>query len=199
MDRPRHCAASAAIMWSSTIDTSASTPSPCAISVSLAITSHSSGTPGSSGSTASGVVGDVAHRELEQQHVVVRAFQLRRNGQHDVGVLGRLVQVHVDADHELEVRERVGELVRVRCRQHRIAADGDERANLTRTRGEDLLGENGRPGTPPRPPGGRSPASARDRSGSRDRSPAHRACSDRRRRASGTSIHPVGRGCRSTR
>ena len=65
-------------------------------------------------------------------------------------------------------------------------------ADLTRARGEDLLGEDGRPGTRPAPRGGRSPASARDRSGTRVRCRARRGSSDRRRRASRTS-HPPGR------
>ena len=52
------------------------------------------------------VVGHVAHREAQQRHVVVRALQRRGRGEDDVGVAGRLVDVDVDADHEVQTLER---------------------------------------------------------------------------------------------
>ena len=71
----------------------------------------------------------------KQQHVVVAALELRRRRQDHVGVTGRLVQVHVDADHELEVVERVGELLAVRAsRAPGLPGQRDERPQLARRR-----------------------------------------------------------------
>src|SRR5262249_60624160 len=56
---------------------------------------------------------------------------------------GRLVQVDVQAHHELEPGERARQPVAVRRAEDRIAGDRDERADLALARGLDLLGEAG--------------------------------------------------------
>ena len=55
----------------------------------------------------------------------------------------RLVEVEVDADHEVERLERGGEAVAVRRRQHRVAGDREQRADLAVARRLDLLGQAG--------------------------------------------------------
>src|SRR4051794_690179 len=53
----------------------------------------------------------------------------------------RLVAVDVDAHHEVDRREGTVEPAGLGIRQHGIAADRDERADLTVPRRLDLLGE----------------------------------------------------------
>jgi len=56
----------------------------------------------------------------------------------------RLVAVNVDADHQVERVECVGEPVAARRREHRVPGDREECADLAVTRRLDLLGEAGR-------------------------------------------------------
>ncbi|CAM5657113.1 hypothetical protein SGLAM104S_03885 [Streptomyces glaucescens] len=76
-----------------------------------------------------------------------RGAGLRGRGrrQHDVGVPGGLVEVGVDADHEVEGAERLVEAVAVGRGEHGVGGDGDERADrfAVLRRGVDLLGERG--------------------------------------------------------
>ena len=53
----------------------------------------------------------------------------------------RLVEVDVDADHEVERVERLVEAGAVGGREHRVAGDGEERTDLAVARLLDLLGE----------------------------------------------------------
>ena len=76
------------------------------------------------------VVGHVAQRELEQRQVVVALLQRGGRREDHVGVAGGLVDVDVDRHHALEVGQRGVEACRVRRRQHRVAGDGHERADL---------------------------------------------------------------------
>ena len=76
--------------------------------------------------------------------------------------------------HEVERRERAVEPAGVRGREHRVAGDGDERADLTVARRLDLLGERRRPGARRRTRAGRAPGCAGARSARRGRRPASR-------------------------
>ena len=87
------------------------------------------------------VVGDVAHGEAEEGDVVVRALQRRGPGEDDVGVAGGLVDVDVDADHEVQPLERRGQAVAVRRAHRRVAGHGEQRAHLALARRLDLLGQ----------------------------------------------------------
>src|SRR5207244_13084663 len=69
-------------------------------------------------------------------------FRSRRETREDhVGVPGRLVQVDVEAHHEVEPCERARQAVAVRRAEDRIAGDRDETADLALARRLDLLGE----------------------------------------------------------
>src|SRR5207244_12070237 len=71
-------------------------------------------------------------------------FRSRRETREDhVGVPGRLVQVDVEAHHEVEPGERARQAVAVRRAEDRIAGDRDETADLALARRLDLLGEAG--------------------------------------------------------
>jgi hypothetical protein len=71
--------------------------------------------------------------------VPTRKFALGR--QDDVGVPRRLVQVDVDADHEVERGQRAVQPIRVGGRHDRIACQCDQRADLSVARRFDLLGQ----------------------------------------------------------
>ena len=138
-------------------------------SASLARISHSSGWSGG-GHDRRRVVRDVAHRELEQRDVVVGLLQRVGRRQDHVGVARRLVDVDVDRDHELERRERgVEPSAAVRRRDHRIAGDGHERADLPLAR----VSRSPRPWRPraarPASRGGRAPGSCAGRCAARAR------------------------------
>ena len=142
------------------------------------------------------VVGDVADGELQQQQVVVSTLELRGRRQDHVGVAGGLVQVQVDAHHEVEFVERPGQLFAVGRRQHRVAGQCHQRPDLSGPGCPDLLGEHAHRVLAhhfgmPTPPG-----CARGRPRNRAPIPACRVWSPRRPPASGTSIHRVGRDCR---
>ena len=62
-------------------------------------------------------------------------------GQDDVGVAGRLVDVDVERDHEVELLDRRLERRRVGGRDAGVAGDGDERSHLALAGSRDLLGK----------------------------------------------------------
>ena len=99
--------------------------------------------PRAPGRAAPSEVGDVADRQLVEGEVVVSARERRGNGQDHVGARGRLVDVAVDRDHELERLDRRAEPPRVGRREQRVAGDGDQRPDLPLALGLDLLGEAG--------------------------------------------------------
>ena len=88
------------------------------------------------------VVHDVAHTEPVERDVEVLLLHRAGWGQDDVGVARRLVQVDVHADHELQLRQCLVQLLRVRRRQHGVAGETDETAHRVLARGRDLLGED---------------------------------------------------------
>src|SRR5258707_14521119 len=53
----------------------------------------------------------------------------------------RLVEVNVHAQHEVQLAERLRELAAIRRAEHRIARDGDERADLAVSRRQDLFSQ----------------------------------------------------------
>ncbi|MCY1359028.1 hypothetical protein D9M69_455820 [compost metagenome] len=66
----------------------------------------------------------------------------RRGGRQDqVGIASGLVDVEVDAEHELQAVQRSLQLTAVGRRQHRVAGHRDQCANLPVARGQHLLGE----------------------------------------------------------
>ena len=69
---------------------------------------HSAIAPGSSSIERRRVVGDVADREVVERDVVVAARELGLGREDHVGVARRLVEVDVDAHHELERRRARG-------------------------------------------------------------------------------------------
>ena len=77
--------------------------------------------------------------------VVVRALRGRRRGQHHVGVAGGLVEVRVDADHEVQSGQRLVEPVAVGGGEDGVGGDGDDRPHRLALLGGgvDLLGERG--------------------------------------------------------
>ena len=110
----------------------------------------------SSGTAGAGVADLVAHGEGVEGEVVVGALRGRRRRQDDVGVAGGLVEVRVDADHEVEPVERLVEPVAVGRGQHGVAGDGDQGADRLPSPGRvDLLGERGERAVRPWPRGGR--------------------------------------------
>jgi hypothetical protein len=103
---------------------------------------HPAGFQGDGGA----VVADlVAHGEGVEGEVVVRALGGRGRRQDDVGVARGLVEVGVDADHEVQGVQGLVEPVAVGCGQHRVGGDGDEGPDRLAPlgRGVDLLGERG--------------------------------------------------------
>ena len=91
-------------VWSSSSAGSASAPAPCASMAELGEDLPFVGFTVLDREHRLGVVGDVAHRELQQGQVVVAALEARWRGQDHIGVPGRLVQVDVDRHHEVEGR-----------------------------------------------------------------------------------------------
>lgn len=86
----------------------------------------------------------VADREGVEREVEVGAPGGRRRGQYDVRVARGLVEVGVDADHEVEaVGECPVQAVPVGRREHRVARDDDERPDPVLPGCLDLLGERG--------------------------------------------------------
>ena len=83
----------------------------------------------------------VAHREHVEDQVVVVALQRRGRRQDHVGVPGRLVEVEVDGDHEVQPRERLVEPLAVGGRQHRVAGDVSSARTWPSPGREDLVGE----------------------------------------------------------
>ena len=85
------------------------------------------------------VVRDVADGERVQREVVVALGQRPRRREDHVGVLGGLVAVDVDRDHEVERHERAIQPARVGRGDDRVARDRDHRPDLSVTRCLDLV------------------------------------------------------------
>ena len=184
------------ITRSSHASMSASAPWPAAIAASRRMISHSCGRPSAQRQDRRRPVRDAADGELVERGVVVRLRQRLGSGKDHVGVPGGLVDVDVDADHEVEVVDGVGERLRVGRRDERVARDRDQRAHLALARRRDLPGE-------------RRPRAARrmTRAGRATRlvqrpvmtplpvRPRPTSCAGPRRRAR-TSRRPRDRGCR---
>ena len=181
---------------SSSASTSASGPGPRRSPVSRSRISHSSGSPAASGEHRRRVVGDVADGEAVERDVVVRALERRRRRQDHVGVARGLVEVEVDADHELERLERRGQPLAVRRREHRVAGDREQRADLALARGLDLLRQAGDGQLAEHLGAARARGCA---SGPKACAPGARSCRPAGRPAAGTSRRPARRGCRSGR
>ena len=77
----------------------------------------------------SAVVSNITNGELQQQHVVMIALQLRRHWQNHIGVTRRFVEIQINTDHQLEFFKSIRELTRVRRRQNRIAGNSNKRLN----------------------------------------------------------------------
>src|SRR5690606_15314360 len=89
-----------------------------------------------------GVRGHVAYGEGREREVEVTAAGGVHGREDHAGMAGGLVEIRVNADHEVEPGERLVEAGAVRCGECGVAGDGDERPNLARPRGGDLLGEH---------------------------------------------------------
>ena len=89
------------------------------------------------------IAGGTAHRHARQCDVEVRCVRRRGRRQDDIGVPGGLVEVGIDRDHELQLIHRPGQPPAIGCRQHRVAGDRHQRPDLPRSRGLDLLGQQG--------------------------------------------------------
>ena len=98
--------------------------------------------PSGFGSTAGREARGVADRERVEDEVVVVALERGRRRQDHVGVPGGLVEVDVDRDHEVEPVERLAEPRAVGRRQHRVAGQREQRADLALARRLDLLAQH---------------------------------------------------------
>lgn len=153
------------------------------------------------GHGGAGVTDLVVHGEAVEREVEVGALRGRWRGQDDVGVPGGLVQVRVDADHEVEsVGEGRVEAVAVGRGEHGVGRDDQQGADAVLARGVDLLGQGGDgqfalglgvPGDPARPAAERE-ALARDGFAR----PWFGGPRGARSRRAGTARRPAGRGCR---
>ncbi len=145
-----------------------------------------------------GEVGHVAHRELVEREVVVRALERGRAGQDDVGVAARLVDVDVQADEQVEPVERGLKPVGVRRRQAGVAAEREERLDLAFARCLDLVRERDDGQLAERlgqAPHAARPAAGSEAAGRRVRIGVGLTGGGQRR----TSRRPRGRGCPSAR
>ena len=88
------------------------------------------------------VVGHVADGQLVEREVVVRARERRGRRQHDVGVARGLVEVDVEREHEVQALQGPVQPRAVGRGQHRVARDGDQRADLALARRLHLLREH---------------------------------------------------------
>ena len=89
------------------------------------------------------VVRDVAHTEPVERDVAVFLLQCARRRKDHVCVPRRLVQVDVHAHHELQLTERLVQLLRVRCGENRVTRQAQEPADGVLARSGDLLCEDG--------------------------------------------------------
>ncbi len=85
--------------------------------------------------------GDVAHGEHIERGVVVVVFQRGGRRQDEIRVPRGLVDVQVDADHELQPLKRGVKLTAVGRRQYRVASDRNQRLDLPLPRGQHFLGQ----------------------------------------------------------
>ncbi|CRQ80221.1 hypothetical protein PAERUG_E5_London_17_VIM_2_12_12_04692 [Pseudomonas aeruginosa] len=83
--------------------------------------------------------GHVTHGEDVEGGVVVIVLQRRGGRQDEIGVAGRLVDVEVDAEHELQAVQGLFEPPPVGRGQHRVAGYRDQRAHLPLAFTEDFF------------------------------------------------------------
>ena len=134
-------------------------PGPVTMPVRRSSVSHSCGT--SVASSGGRVVGHVAHGELVEREVVVRALERRRAGQDHVGVARRLVDVDVERDHAGRARRAPpSSRSEFGVEQARVAAQREQRADLALAGRLDLLGERGDGQLAERPRAGRARGSS---------------------------------------
>ena len=95
---------------------------------------------------------------------MVRLLERREAREDHVGVAGRLVEPVVDADHAVELVERGVEPVAARRRQHRVAGDREERADLPVARASRSPRRGTTPARGRAPRARRAPASSSGRS-----------------------------------
>ena len=72
----------------------------------------------------------VAPGELRERHVVMHVFQRRGCGQDHIRMARGLVQVDVQAEHEVQPVERLGQARAVGRREHRVGGHGNQRLDL---------------------------------------------------------------------
>ncbi len=85
--------------------------------------------------------GDVAHGEQIECRVVMVVLQRCGRRQDHVGIAGRLVDVEIHAEHELQAIQRLLQLAAVGRGEHRVAGHGDQRTHLPFSRLEHLFGQ----------------------------------------------------------
>ena len=103
--------------------------------------SHSDGLPGGGSKIAGEKRAWLRTEKLREGHVVVEVLERGGPGQDHVCVTGGLVQIDVDRDHEVEVRERTLEAISVGGGEGGVARDGEQCAHLPLARRLHLLGE----------------------------------------------------------
>ena len=84
---------------------------------------------------------DIAYREQIEGGVVVIVFQRRGGGQDQVGITRGLVDIQVDADHELQPVQGLFQLAAVRRGQYRVAGHRHQGADLPFTLGQHFFGQ----------------------------------------------------------
>ncbi|MNZ59189.1 hypothetical protein D3C78_772190 [compost metagenome] len=84
---------------------------------------------------------DIAHGEHIERRIVVIVFQRRGRRQDQIGIARGLVDVQVDADHELQPVQRLFQLSTIGGRQHRVTGHGHQRTHLPLPFGEHLFGQ----------------------------------------------------------
>ncbi|EAU66865.1 conserved hypothetical protein [Stigmatella aurantiaca DW4/3-1] len=89
------------------------------------------------------VPGGVPHGEHVKHHVVLAPLQGRGGRQDEVRVPRRLVEVGVQAHHEVQRRQRLLQPSAVGRGEHRVARHRHQRADLALALGENLIGQRG--------------------------------------------------------
>ena len=83
----------------------------------------------------------VAHGKSVEDQVVVLPLQRPGRRQDHVRVPGRLVDIDVDGDHEVEPAQRLVQPVPAGRRRHWVAGDRHQASDLPLPRGQDLVGQ----------------------------------------------------------
>jgi hypothetical protein len=86
--------------------------------------------------------GDITHRKHIEGGVVMVVFQRRRGGQDQVGVARGLVDIEVDADHELQTIKGLFQLPAIWRRQHRITRHRHQCTDLSITFGKHFFSQS---------------------------------------------------------